>query len=326
MLPEIWSYIETEDGSPDDTAYMMAAESRRTAGIFNAEACAVIFGSPALKILEELKWYGLKKVYLFKIASRLSPEGIARALHKAALKYNPQFLLFADTPSGSEVAARTAASLKRGLISNCIDFESEDGKPIARKAVYNGKAHAAFAWESYSPYLATINLSSLENAKEKNKNNPELISEEVKTESAITTLIRKWEVRRSELDLCEARVVIGVGRGVDVHFMETIRRLADLIQGVIGGSRIAVYTGLIPLDRQIGTTGKWLNSDIYFTIGISGAPQHVMGIKGVKKIIALDIAKQAPIFRYAKLGIIGDMHEVIPKLINLLESDAKRDP
>ena len=105
--------------------------------------------------------------------------------------------------------------------------------------------------------------------------------------------------------------------------MKLINRLAELVKGVIGGSRIAVYSGLIPLERQIGTTGKWLNSDMYITIGISGAPQHVMGIKEVKNIIAINIAKEAPIFRYARLGIIGDLYEVVPKLIDLIEADLK---
>ena len=142
----------------------------------------------------------------------------------------------------------------------------------------------------------------------------------------LAKLIKKWEVSLSDLDLGEARMVIGVGRGVDAGFMKTIERLAELTRAVIGGSRIAVYSGLVPLERQIGTTGKWLNSDIYLTVGISGAPQHVMGIKGVKKLIAIDRSKQAPILKYSRLGVIGDLYEVVPKLISLLETNAKKEP
>ena len=92
------------------------------------------------------------------------------------------------------------------------------------------------------------------------------------------------------------------------------------MKAVIGGSRIAVYSGLIPLERQIGTTGKWLNSEVYVAIGISGAPQHVMGIKEVKRIIVINKAREAPIFKYAKLGIVGDLYQVVPELIEQLKA------
>ena len=323
MLPEVWSFIEIEDGELHDTARKMAAEARRTASIFNADACGVIHGPYSSETLAELKWYGLKKLYLFRGEPLISPEVVARSLHLAAAKLNPQFILFANTPFGAEVAARVAAPLQRGLISNCIDFESEDGKPLARKVVYDGRAHTVCTWKTIPPYLATIDLSALEDVKDKSETEPEIIYEEVEEKAPRARLLKKWEVGLSELDLSEARIVIGVGRGVNAQFMESINRLAEPIKGVIGGSRIAVYSGLIPLERQIGTTGKWLNSDVYIAIGISGAPQHVMGIKEVKNIIAINITKEAPIFRYAKLGIVGDLYEVVPNLIDLLEANIK---
>jgi electron transfer flavoprotein alpha subunit len=323
MLPEVWSYIEIEDGDLPDEARKMAAEARRAARIFNIAACGVIFGICSSQTLEELKWYGLKKLYLFHGEQPFSPEITARSIHAAAARLGPQFILFENNPSGAEIAGRVASSLERGLISGCIDFEAEDGKPLARKAVYGGKAHAVYSWIAPPPYLATVDSSALEDVKEKSQTEPEIIHEKVKSEKCRTSLLRKWEVGLDELDLSEARVVIGVGKGVRAEFMETINRLAGSIKGVIGGSRIAVYNGLIPLERQVGTTGKWLNSDVYLAIGISGAPQHVMGIKEVKNIIAINITKEAPIFRYAKLGIIGDLYDVVPELIDFIEADSK---
>jgi electron transfer flavoprotein alpha subunit len=323
MLPEVWSFLEIENGALHDNACKMAAEARRAAEKFDVNACGVIFGAFSSEALQDLKWYGLKKLYIFQGEPPFSPEIIARSIHSAAARLEPRFILFENNPSGAEIAGRVAASLERGLISGCIDFELEDGKPLARKTVYNGKAHAVCAWTAPPPYLATIDSSSLEDVKEKSQTEPEIIHEEIKREECLTSLLRKWEVGLDELDLSEARIVIGVGKGVRAEFMETINRLAGSIKGVIGGSRIAVYNGLIPLERQVGTTGKWLNSDVYLSIGISGAPQHVMGIKEVKNIIAINIIKDAPIFRYAKLGIIGDLYEVVPALINTIEADPK---
>lgn len=312
--------METEDGGLHDTARKMAAEAFRTANLFNADGCCFICGSCSPEILAELKRYGLKKFYLFQCDSRLSPEIIAHSLHSTAIKFSPQFILFASTSTGAEVASRVAASLRRGLITNCIDFELENGKPIARKVVYNGRAHALFTWAALPPYLATIDLSALEDVRHKQETEPEIIYTEVMESASLTRLVKKWTVDLDELDLGEARIVIGVGRGVESQFMETINRLADSIKAVIGGSRIAVYSGLVPLERQIGTTGKWLRSDVYIAIGISGAPQHVMGIKEVKSIIVINKAREAPILKYAKLGIVGDLYQIVPELVDRLKA------
>jgi electron transfer flavoprotein alpha subunit len=120
-------------------------------------------------------------------------------------------------------------------------------------------------------------------------------------------------------------VVIGVGRGVAKESMELVEALAKGVRGVVGGSRIAVYNGLVPLRRQIGTTGRWLDSEIYLAIGISGTPHHVMGIKEVKNLIAINIDRQANIFKYASLGAVADWREVTPLLTGLLE-EAKGRP
>ncbi len=320
MSSEVWSFLETEDSGLHDTARKMAAEALRTADVFNADGCGIIYGSCSPEILAELRWYGLKKLYVFRSDSRPSPEVIAHSLLSVAVKFSPQFILFAGTPTGSEVAGRVAASLSRGLVSNCIDFESEDGKPVARKRVYHGRAHALFTWVGVPPYLATIDLSALEDVRCKQETPPEIIYKELKEPSSLTKLLKKWEVCLDELDLGEARIVIGVGRGVEAPFMNAINQLAESMKAVIGGSRIAVYSGLVPLERQIGTTGKWLSSEVYLAVGISGAPQHVMGIKEVKRIIVINKAREAPIFKYAKLGIVGDLYKVIPELIDQLKA------
>jgi electron transfer flavoprotein alpha subunit len=322
-VPEVWSFLETEDGLLHDTACMMAAEARRTARIFGADACGIIRGPCTSNALEELTKYGLKRLYLCQGEPLVSPEVIADSIHSAAVKWGPQFLLFVNTPLGAEVAARVAASLERGLVANCIDFELEDGRPVARKTVYNDKAHAVYTWMAPPPYLATINLLALEDVKDSKQTEPEIIYEKTTAKVPLVRFAKRWDVGLSELDLSEARIVIGVGKGVDGKFMEVINKLGESVKGVIGGSRIAVYSGLIPVERQIGTTGKWLNSDVYLAIGISGAPQHVMGIKEVKNMIAINIAREAPIFRYARLGIVGDLYKVVPDLISLIETSIK---
>lgn len=322
-MREVWCFLEMNGDRLHDTACTMAAEAHRTARIFKGEPCGILYAPPHYKIPESLKWYGLKKLYLFEADTAPSPEQIAQSLSDAARSSSPEFILFAHTPSGAEIGTRAAASLQRGCITRCIDFIHTRESPAARKPVYGGKADALITWMAPPPYLATIDLPSLEDVRLRSKNEPDSIRTSRKDIGCTTTLIKKWKIALAELALSDASVVIGVGKGVSPAFMTTISRLAELLTAVIGGTRIAVYSGLIPLERQIGTTGTWLECELYLAIGISGAPQHVMGIKDVKYTIAINISRDAPIFRYASLGAVSDVHEVIPLLITHLENMKK---
>ena len=284
MSREIWSFIEIENGRLHDTACKMAAEARRTADIFDGTPCGVLLSVKDCISWEELESYGLQRLYALEGEGPYSPEIIAHALYRTTIKSNPHFVLLANTPLGAEVGGRLAGLLESGVIANCTDFELDHGKPLARKPVYEGKADALVSWMTPPPHVATISLSALEDVKVKNKLEPEIIREEVGVMASCTQLIKKWKIGLAELDLAEAEVVIGVGKGVNAEFMGVVNRLAGMIKGVIGGTRIAVHSGLIPHERLIGTTGKWLSSNVYIALGISGAPQHVMGIKEVRTV------------------------------------------
>jgi electron transfer flavoprotein alpha subunit len=320
-LSEIWSFIETREGVLAGVGRQMASESRRTARITGWDPCGLLYGPCSPEAAEELKWYGLKKLYLLPGGPMAAPETVSAAIYSAVLKYVPNILLFAASPVGEELAARTASLLKRGIISRCTDFELQGEILLARKTVYQGRADAIMTWTAPPPCLATLDLPALEDVRERAQNEPEIRVEAGDETAPRTRLLKRWEVALNELDLTEARIIIGVGRGVSPDYMETVRRLAEWLKGVVGGTRIAVYSGLIPLDRQIGTTGKWISSDIYLTIGISGAPQHVMGIKEVRNIIAINISRDAPILKYARLGIIGDLYRIVPALMNLIQAE-----
>lgn len=318
MPKEVWSFIEIEKGRLHDTAPKMASEARRISQIFGAKPCGVLFSSPYI-LIEDLEPYGLERIYSFQAKDSQSPETIVNALFSLTLQLSPEFFLFASTPLGSELGARLAAKLKKGLISNYVDIELEEGVPIARKPVHGGKAHLIARWVTPPPYLATVNLDALEAVEAEQRVKPEIVTEKLEALEGKSTFIRRWKVDLSELDISEANVVIGVGKGVDKEeSMEAIEKLAESLEGVIGGTRIAVFNGLIPAERLIGTSGKWISPEVYIAIGVSGAPQHVMGIKGAKHIIAINVSRNAPIFKYSELGVVGDLHEVVPKTLDLM--------
>lgn len=324
MAREIWSFIEFDDGLLDEHACKMAFEARRTADLFHGESCGVIFAPAGHAHLDALKEYGLNKLYLFDTPAGFAPESISREICKAASSLNPLFILFAHTPGGVEIGARVAASLRKGFVTRCVDFVSTSEKPVVRKTAYGEKVHLHVAWEAPPPYLATVEPASLEDVKARVKNDPLIIVRKVETAGGRSRLVRKWRVENAFLDFSEANVVIGVGKGVGSEDMEAVTHLAELVNGVVGGTRMAVYSRRIPVEKQIGTTGKWLDCDLYLALGISGAPQHVMGIHGAREIIAVNRAREAPIFRHATLGIVGDLAAIVPRLIQLIETRGRQ--
>jgi electron transfer flavoprotein alpha subunit len=309
-----------------DTALGMATEAKRAAKIFHAQPAGVVFSEAPDEFIDKLQPYGLEKLYCCRRDLPLEPEIVAHSIQTAAEDQAPHFMLFADTSLGSDVGARVAAGLQRGFISPCTDFFTEAEVPVARKAIYGGKADALIAWTTPPPYLAGVALEALEATTVAGAPHPKVVDIPLSALPSNTRLERSWAVGLSQLDLSEAIVAIGVGRGVRPNQMPLVEQLAERIKGVIGGTRIAVYDGLIPHERQIGTTGKWLDCDLYIALGISGAPQHVMGVKSVKKIIAINIAREAAIFRFAHLGIVNDWQEVIQDLNELLETKAVEGP
>lgn len=318
MSEEVWSLLETRDGGLHGTAFKMAAEARRTARIFGGSACGLLLGPDPERHLPALGPCGLDKVYICPTSQGSSAETYASFLAAAAREYKPRFVLLAHTPAGAEAAARLAVGLRCGLISECTDFQKSGDECLARKPVYNGRADALMTWRE-PPYLATLKLSALEDAQAGPASSPEVVPLNLELPPEELEFVRRWQVDLSELEITEAGVVVGVGKGVSEKIMAQVQHLAELAGAALGGTRIAVHTGLIPVSRQIGTTGKWLASDLYLALGISGAPQHVMGIKGVESILAVNTSHDAPIFKYAKLGVVGDVADIVPRLIDLLK-------
>ncbi len=323
MPKEIWSFIEIENEKLHRTALKMAAEAVREAKLLKGTPCGLLFGHlSSMDLLEEISNYGLEKIYVINAGEDISPEATAGNLSSFISEISPELVLFASTPVGTEIGARIAAKLKKGFISNCVDFEFTKGKLGARKPLYEGKAHGYYTWRTDAPYLATVNVNSIEALKSDKKIRPEIIKKKITEVKSRSILAKRWEVPLSELDIAEARLVIGVGNGVDQQkFMARIERLAELLGGVIGGTRVAVFKGLIPVEKQIGSTGKFINADIYLPIGISGSNRHTSAIRNVLHVIPININKEAPIFKFAELGIVNDLYKVVPSLIEIFAKE-----
>jgi electron transfer flavoprotein alpha subunit len=325
MAGEVWSFIETAGGRPHKTATKIATEATRLGNLLGGLPCGVIVAQDRHALADELAPFGLQKLYLVKSDASASPtpEAYAQVLAAVVPKRQPNLVLFAATAFGSEVAARLSARLGSGLISNCIDFAREDEGLVARKAVYEGRAHLTMTWAAPPPHIATVELDALEALEERSQTPLELIEETAEVGPFGTELISRWKTDPRQLDLAEASLVVGVGQPIlsRIEELPRLREAAEKIGAVFGGSRPVADAGALPKDKQIGVSGKWLTADVYIACAISGSTYHMMGIRGVRHLVAVNTDRNAPIFKHAELGIVGDMFEILPALEKISEAD-----
>jgi electron transfer flavoprotein alpha subunit len=328
MENEVWVYVEHSKGEVSEPSLKCICEGRRLAKNWGKELACVIITPVHEDFAATLNGYGVDKVYLVqeKSLEKYSPDTYSSALAVLARMYLPALILFAVTSNGSDLAPRVAAKLKTGLIANCIDFEIDgDGKLSARKPFYNGKVHATVTWNK-SPFIATVDTSSLTIEKAKEPKNTKVIAVELKeTFEDKTKVIDYIKADPRKVGVNEAEIVIAVGRGLgEARFLKIIQELADVLGATIGGTRPAVDEGWIPEERKIGSSGKEISPILHIACGISGASHYMAGVRNSKFTIVINKDSGAPIFKIADLGVVGNLHEVVPALTKKLrESKCK---
>ena len=248
-----------------------------------------------------------------------APETYTAALAQAAKESGAEIVLAAATALGRDVAARAAARLSTGLLSDVVDIELSAGSLRGRRPVYSGKA---FAWESIpqaKPAMATLRPNAFPVASA--GKNAEVVSLSIPVTPARVVATRLETPPQQELDVAEASIVVSGGRGLKApeHF-SLIRDLAKALGGAVGASRAVVDAGWIPHAHQVGQTGKVVSPGLYVACGISGAIQHLAGMSSSKVIVAINKDADAPIFKAATYGIVGDVFEVLPKLTEAVKT------
>ncbi len=317
---EIWVCLESLAENERGTAAKLVAEGSRISKLLNCICCGIGFGSENGDTINQLSRFGLEKLYVVAQPSPPTAETYAHTVAKLAATADPSLLIFAATAFGSEAAARTAATLGTGLVSSCIEIEIDDGRLVARKAVYDGEAHVRFAWCGRGPHVASLDLSSLEAIDEQASSAVTLVSVPPELFSDGARRVAVWKTEPEKLDLSEAHFVLGIGRPIISHpeALASIAEAARRLGAALGASRPVVEAGLLPKERQVGATGKWLSANVYLACGISGSSYHMLGVREVPNLIAINIDPNAPIHKQAKLSIVADLFEVLPALAQLM--------
>jgi electron transfer flavoprotein alpha subunit len=314
----VWVFAQVANGSPTSATLELLTKARSL-----ASNVSVFIGDDASSVSGALGQYGATKVYSTgNLGGRLPGVAVASAM-KAVIDGGdkPDLVLFPQNYEGRDVMSRLSVKLDKTVLTNSIDVTVDGGAVSATTPIFGGNTLVTTTFTGEGPYLVAFRPKSFA-AEASGGGAPEVVTVAVPdlgaTGAAQVTAVHVEETTGPKLD--EANIVVSGGRGLgeaDNYVM--VEELAKLLKGAPGASRAIVDAGWVPYSYQVGQTGKVVKPSVYIAAGISGATQHMVGMKGSKNIIAVNKDKEAPIFGIADLGIVGDVHKVLPKLIEALK-------
>jgi electron transfer flavoprotein alpha subunit len=319
-VDKIWVIAESFEGKALPVTLELLTKARELAGTVEA----VTWGGDADAIAPQLGAYGASKVYTTgDIGSTLPGVPVAAALASQIQAGNsPDAILIPATYDGRDIAGRLSARIDRPVLTNVVGLGEDGGRLVSEHGIFGGTEILKATFTGEAPGIFVVRAKSFA-AEEGGAATPEIVTIEVPdtgAEAAATITARHVEERTGP-KLDEAAIVVSGGRGLgEAGNYHLIEDLAKLLRGAPGASRAIVDAGWVPYAYQVGQTGKTVKPTVYIAAGISGATQHMVGMKGSKNIIAINKDQEAPIFSIADLGIVGDVHKVLPKLIEALQS------
>jgi electron transfer flavoprotein alpha subunit len=316
-MPTVWVFAEVSpDGTPKPVALELLTKARSL-----GDAEAVALGPGATAAAPALGQHGATTVYASDdpVYGDFLAQPVAHALHALVQQHHPDLILFATTYDGRDVAGRLQAKLGASLMSNAVDVTGPDA---ARTAIAGGAQSVDVALDGPSPRLVLVRPKSFSAEPSGGSATVVPVEVEIPEDLRRARRVERHEEASSGPKLEDARVVIAGGRGLqDASNFSLLDRLAAALgNAAVGASRAVVDAGWVPYSYQVGQTGKTVKPDVYLAIGISGALQHIVGMKGAKRIVAINKDADAPIFKLADLGVVGDALKVLPDLIREIEA------
>ncbi len=318
MSNDVLVWIDQNNGEVDSIAWETLGVARQLSAKLGGQVIALVLGAAVAPVAEQAIRYGADRVLLANDPTlknfRLEP--YAAVLTKVAREQAPAALLLGASNAGLELAPYVAAKLGVGLAPDCTDVAFEDGRLVGTRPVLAGNVIARVEFGPARPHVVTIRRRVFPLPEPDASRSGEIIpTEAVLAEADIPTKVEGFEAISGEVSLTDAKIIVSGGRGVGGPAgFAPIKELAEALGGAMGASRAAVDAGWVPYAHQVGQTGKTVQPDLYIACGISGAIQHLAGMKTAKLIVAINKDPDAPIFKYAHYGIVGDLFEYVPAL------------
>ena len=316
----IWVFSQEASGAPTTATLELLTKARTLAASVGGNVTAFV-GGDASAIAGSLGEHGAAKVYATGDLGGKLPGAAVSAAMKAVIDGGdtPDLIMFPQTTEGRDIMSRLSVKLDRTVLTNNVDITVDGGAVSVTTPIFGGNVLVSTAFSGAGPFLAAFRPKSFVAESAAAAITAAPVPELGATGAAQVTAVHVEATSGPKLD--EAAIVVSGGRGLgEAAKYEMVEALAKLLNGAPGASRAIVDAGWVPYSYQVGQTGKVVKPGVYIACGISGATQHMVGMKGSKNIIAINKDKEAPIFGIADLGIVGDVHKVLPKLIEALQS------
>ncbi len=322
----VWAECEEKEGAlhPRRVVSELLTHGRRLADRLEQPLGAVVLGDERLAGLERLCHQGADKVVCCRheLLAGYSTDGFTTALSAVVAKEKPSVLLFGATPNGRDLAPRVAARLRLGLTADCTGLAIDnEGQLVQTRPAFGGNIMASIVTPYTRPQCATVRPNVFA-AAAPDPQRPVAVEEfplTLSKASIRTKVVATIPAAEGGEKIEEARILVAAGRGCgEPSNLDWVRSLAQRLGGTMAGSRAIVELGWIPHTLQVGQSGTTVGPDLYVAVGISGAIQHIVGMSSSKKIIAINKDPDAPIFKIADLGVVGDATAILPKLLDSL--------
>ncbi len=323
---DVWVVAEVKDGKIRSVTYELLGKAKDLAFELKQKVGLVLIGSDVKKFTKDLSIHGADKIYVADDENLLQyyTDTYANIIIGLISQYTPNIVLYPATIKGRDLAPRVASILRLGLTADCTGLSIYEGKLLQTRPAFGGNIMADIVDFETRPQLCTVRPNVMKNLCEDHDENAEIIEVPVKIdEKGLRVWVKEVlsAVCEDGVPLCEADIVVSGGRGVgSKENFKLIQDLADVFHGTVGASRVPIELGWIGKNHQVGQSGTTVSPKIYIACGISGTIQHLVGMKSSKVIIAINTDPTAPIFNVANYGIVGDLHKVIPLLIDALKN------
>mgnify|MGYP000903752359 FL=1 len=327
---DIWVFAEQRQGKITPVVIELLGEGRKLADTKGIKLNAILLGKDVNGLAEELIAYGAETVYVADdpLLENFTTDGYTKVIVDAVNEIKPEIVLIGATNIGRDLAPRIASRLNTGLTADCtkLEIDPEDGKIKQTRPAFGGNIMATIICPDARPQMSTVRPGVMDKAvrDDDNKGNIVPLKYDIKESDIRTKIIEIVKHAVEKVSLTDANIIVSGGLGLqNADGFKLIEELADKLGGVVGSSRAAVDAGWIDKSHQVGQTGTTVKPNLYIACGISGAIQHLAGMKESSIIVAINKDPDAPIFSVADYGIVGDLYKVIPEIISEIDAVTK---
>ena len=323
MNKDIYVVVEQVDGVVQKVGIELIGIASKLAADLGQEVVAVLLGKEVKGLAENLIHHGANKVICVEdpILEHYATEPYTKALNAIVEAKKPEIVLYGATSIGRDLAPRVSARVHTGLTADCtkLEIDPETKLLLMTRPAFGGNIMATIVCKEFRPQMATVRPGVMQALPTDTSRTGEVELFKVEfTDADMNIKIREViKEKHAKVDITEAKVLVSGGRGIgNAEYFDVLKELADELGGLVTSSRANVGAGWIGRERQVGQTGKTVRPDLYMACGISGAIQHLAGMEDSEFIVAINKDAQAPIFDVADLGVVGDLHKIMPILID----------